>query len=108
MSAEANDALTRVKYGRTGTGTCLFVSLSHETYGWAGPPAFALLNELAEFVASAGAFSKKIFMENATRDFSTTVCRGIAQQVLASAPLRARVDGRPVLPGRPVPTDGRA
>ena len=52
--------------------------------------------------------AKKIFMENAMRDLSTTLCRGIARQVLASAPLRARLDGRPVLPGRPVPTDGLA
>ena len=44
------------------------------------------------------------------RDLSTTLCRGIARQVLASAPLtlRARLDGRPVIPGRPVPTDGLA
>ena len=46
--------------------------------------------------------------ENAMRDLSTTLCRGIARQDLASAPLRARLDGRPVLPGRPVPTDGLA
>ena len=42
------------------------------------------------------------------RDLSTTLCRGIAQQVLASAPLRARLDGQPVLSGRPVPADGLA
>ena len=30
------------------------------------------------------------------------------RHVFASAPLRARLDGRPVLPGRPVPTDGLA
>ena len=108
VSAEAKDALKRDKYGRTGTGACRFVPLSHETYGRAGPPAFALLHELAEFAASTGAVSKKIFMENAMRDLSTTLCRGIARQVLASAPLRARLDGRPVLPGRPVPTDGLA
>ena len=110
VSAEAKDTLKRDKYGRTlaGTGACRFVPLSHETYGRAGPPAFALLNELAEFAASTGAVSKKIFMENAMRDLSTTLCRGIARQVLASAPLRARLHGRPVLPGRPVPTDGLA
>ena len=51
---------------------------------------------------------KKIFMENAMRDLSTTLCRGIARQVFASAPVGARLDGRPVLPGRPVPTDGLA
>ena len=45
-----------------------FVPLSHETYGRAGPPAFALLHELAEVAASTGAVSKNIFMENAMRD----------------------------------------
>ena len=40
---------------------------------------------------------------------STTLCHGIARQVLASAaPLRARPDGRPALPGRRVPPDGFA
>ena len=62
MSAEAKDALKRDKYGCTGTGACRFVPLSHETYGLAGPPAFALLHELAELAASTGAVSKKIFM----------------------------------------------
>ena len=37
VSAEVNDALTRDKYGRTGTGACRFVPLSHETYGRAEP-----------------------------------------------------------------------
>ena len=68
MSAEAKDALKRDKYGRTGTCACRFVPLSHETYGRAGPPAFALLHELAEVAASTGAVSKNIFMENAMRD----------------------------------------
>ena len=108
VSAEGRHALKRDMYGRTCTGACRFVPLSHETYGRAGPPAFALLHEVAEFAASTGAVSKKIFIENAMRDLSTTLCRGIARQVLASAPLRVRLDGRPVLPGRPVPTDGLA
>ena len=82
--------------------------LSHEAYGRAGPPALELLHELAEFAASTGAVSKKILLENAMRDLSTLLCRGIARQVLASPPLRACLDGRPVLPGRPVPTDGLA
>ena len=106
VPAEAKDALKRDKCGRTGTGACRFVPLSHETYGRADPLAFAPLRELAEFAALTGAVSKKIFMENAMRDLSTTLCRGIARQVLASAPLRACLDGRPVLPGRPIPTDG--
>ena len=109
VSAEAKGALKRDKYGRTGTGACRFVPLSHETYGWAGPPAVALLHELAEFAASTGAVSKKTFMENAMHDLSTTrQCRGIARQVLASALLRACLDDRPVLPGQPIPTDGLA
>ena len=80
----AEATLKRDKYGRTGTGACCFVPLSHETYGRAGLPAFALLHELADFAASTAAVSKKIFMENAMRDLSTTLCRGIARQVLAS------------------------
>ena len=47
-------------------------------------------------------------MENVVRDLTTTLCRSIERQVLAWAPLRARLGGRPVLPGRPVPTDGVA
>ena len=78
------------------------------TYLRAGPPAFALLHELAELAASTGAVSQKLFMESAMRNLSTTLCRGIARQVLASALLRARLDGRPVFHGRPVPTDGLA
>ena len=70
VSAEAKDAFERGKYGRTGTGACRFVTLFHETYGRAGPPAFALLQELPEPAASTGAVSKKIFMENAMRDLS--------------------------------------
>ena len=105
VSAEAKDALKRDKYGHTGIGLCHFVRLSHETYGRAGPPTFALLHELAESAASTGAVSKKIFMVNAMRDHSTTLCCGIARQVLASAPLQACLDGRPVQPGRPLPTD---
>ena len=57
VAAEAKDALKRDKYGRTGTGACRFVPLSHETYGQAGPPAFALLHELEEFAAFTGAVS---------------------------------------------------
>ena len=108
VSAKAKDALKRDKFGHTGTGDCRFVPLSHETYGRAGPAAFALLHELAEFASSTGGISKKVFMEHAMCGLSTTLCRGIARQVLASAPLQARLDVRPVLPGRPVPTDGRA
>ena len=79
------------------------------TAGIAPPPpqARALLHELAESAALTGAVSIKIFMESGMRDLSTTLC-GITRQVLASALLRVRLDGRPVLPGLPVPTNGLA
>ena len=105
-TAEAKDVLKRNKYSCTGTGACRFVLLSHEMYGHAGPEAFALLNEIAEYAACIGSVSKKLFMENAMRDLSTTLCRGVARQVIASMPSQARMDGRAVLPGLPVPTDG--
>ena len=38
-------------------------------------------------------------LENAMRD------RGITRQVLATVPLLARLNGRPVVAGLPVPTD---
>ena len=86
---------------------CLpFVPLSHETYGRAGPEAFALLNEIAEYAAGIGSVSKKLFMENAMRDLSTTLCGGVARRVIASMSRQARMDGRAVLPGLPVPADG--
>ena len=105
-TAEAKDALERNKYSRTGTGACRLVPLRHETYNRAGPEAFALLNEIAEYAAGIGSVSKKLFMENSMRDLSTTLCRGVASQGIASMPLQARTDGRAVLPGLPVPTDG--
>ena len=87
---------------------CRFVPLSHEVSARAGPPTSALLHEIAESAASPGAVPTKVFMENAMRNLSTARCRGIARQVLAPAPLQARLDGRPVLPGRPVSTDSLA
>ena len=39
------------------------------------------------------------------RDLSTTLCRGITRQVIATVPLRAHLNGRPVVAGLPVPTD---
>ena len=107
-TAEASDALKRnnLKYGRTGTGACSSVPLRHETYSRAGPEAFALLNEIAECAAGIGSVSKKLFMEDAIRYLSTTLCRGVARQVIASMPLQARIDGRAERPGLPVPTEG--
>ena len=41
-----------------------------------GPEAFALLNEIAEYTAGIGSVSRKLYMENAMRDLSTTLCQG--------------------------------
>ena len=102
VSAEAKDTLKRDKYGRTGTVTCRFDPLFHKMHGRAGPPVFALLHELAELAASTEAISKNIFMENAMRGHSMTICRGIAQQVLPSAPSRAHLNGRRMVASAPV------
>ena len=103
----ASSAVAAAAWG-TGVSTEAKDVLKWDKYGRAGPLALALLHELAEFAPSTGAVSKKIFMENALRNLSTTLCRGVARQALASAPLRAHLDGRPVLPGRPIPIDGLA
>ena len=104
-TAKGKDSLKRDKYSRIVMGAYRFVPLSHETFGRAGPAAFALLNEIAEFAAGPGVVSKRIFFVNAMRDRSTTLCRGITRQVVATVPLRARLNGRPVFAGLPVPTD---
>ena len=95
----------RDKYSRTGTGACRFVLLSHETLGHAGPAAFALPNEIAEFAVRSGVVSKRALLEKAMRDLSTILCRRITRQVLAKVPLRARLNRHPVVAGLPVPTD---
>lgn len=95
----------RHKYGRSGTGVCEFVPLSHETYGRVGPAAMKFLDRIARTAAGAGNISKRAFLENAMRRLSTTLCRGIAVQARASAPLRARHLRRAVLPGLLQPTD---
>ena len=104
-TAKEEDSLKRDEYSRTGTGACRIVPLSHETFGRAGPSAFALLNEIAEFAAGSGVVSNRVFLENAMRNLSTTRCRGITRQVLATVLLRARLNSRPVVAGLPVPTD---
>ena len=104
-TAQGKGTLKRDKQSRTGTVACRFVPLSHETFGRAGPAAFALLNEIAEFAASSGFVSKRFFLENAMCDLSTTLSRGIKRQVLATVPLCARLNGYPVVAGLPVPTD---
>lgn len=60
---EAKDAIKRDKRGRTGTGR--FVPLSHETHARAGPPAFALLHELADSAGWTEVVSNTVFMETA-------------------------------------------
>ena len=67
--------------------------------------ALGLLNEIAEFAASSGLVSKRLFLENAMRELPTTLCRGITRQVFATVPLRARLNTHPVFAELPVPTD---
>ena len=74
-------------------------------FGRAGPAAFALLKEIAEFAASSGVVSKRTFLEDAMREVSTTLCRRIPRQAVATVPVRACLNGRPVVAGPPVPTD---
>ena len=81
------------------------VPLTHETFGQAWPAAFALLNEIAEFAASSGVVCKNILLANGMRNLSTTLCQEITRQVLATVPLRARVNGHPVVAGLSVRTD---
>ena len=104
-AATAADARKRDKYGRTGTGACSFVPLSHETFGRVGPAAFAFLARVAKVAAGTGAAGQRLFLENAMRDISTTLCRAVARQVCAAAPVQARFAGKAVLVGLEVPTD---
>ena len=111
VSAKAKEALKRDKYSRTGTGTCHFVPLSHATHGPAGPPAFALLHEIAEFAALTGPVSLKIFMENAMHALSTTLWHRTAGPRLgavASVPRWSTSSPGRTSPRWPVPTDGIA
>ena len=104
-TGKGKGSLKRDKSSLTGTGASRFFPLSHETFVHAGPAAFALVNEIAEFAASSGVVSKKIFLENAMCDLCATLCQGITRQVLATVPLRVRLNGRPVVAELPVPTD---
>eukprot|EP00892_Ulva_mutabilis_P011419 jgi/Ulvmu1/864/UM100_0015.1 len=104
-AAQLMDDRKRDKYGRSGTGACRFVSLSHETFGRVGTGAFAFLNTIADFAAASGAVSRRAFLQNAMCELSTTLCRGVTRQVLAAAPLRMRLAGRAVVPGHDVPSD---
>lgn len=104
-AAAAADQRKRDKYGRAGTGAFTLIPLCHETYGRVGPAAFAFLNRLADVAAGSGAASRRLFLENAMRDLSTTLCRAVARQVRAAAPLMARHAGKAVLMGLTVPSD---
>ena len=80
------------------------VPLSHESYGRLGQPASQLLNELAILASSSGAVGKAQFVESALRELSVTLCRGNHRIVAAYAALNARMTGRALIPGLPVPT----
>eukprot|EP00892_Ulva_mutabilis_P011423 jgi/Ulvmu1/8653/UM046_0058.1 len=104
-TAEKGARQKRDKYGAI-TGAAQFIPLVHETYGRVGRDAYRFLQTVAEVAAGHGAVSKRTFLLNAMRDLSTTLCRALARQARAAAPLRARLVGRALLPGLPVPTDG--
>ena len=70
---------------------------------WPSPSAF--LNRLADIAAGSGTASRRLLLENAIRDLSTTLCRAVARQVHAAAPLMARHAGKAVLTGLAVPSD---
>eukprot|EP00892_Ulva_mutabilis_P000040 jgi/Ulvmu1/10036/UM059_0085.1 len=104
-TAEKGERQKRDKYGAV-TGAAQFIPLVHETYGRVGRDAYRFLQTVAEVAAGHGAVSKRTFLLNAMRDLSTTLCRALARQARTAAPLRARLVGRALLPGLPVPTDG--
>lgn len=60
----------------------LLVPLSHETFGRVGPAAYPFLARVAKLGAGfgypiavgTGAAGRRLFLENATRDTSTTLC----------------------------------
>ena len=78
-SVEAKDALKRNKCSSTGSGASRLVPLSHETYGSAGPEAFALLNMIGEYAAGIRSVSKKMLLEKTMRDLSRNLCWGVTR-----------------------------
>ena len=88
-----------------GTGACVFIPLAHETYGRAGPAAWRFLRRLATAAAESGSVCRRTFLVHAMQRLSVTLCRGVARQVRASAPLQARLVGKSVLAGLAAPTD---
>ena len=65
-----------------------------------------MLNEIAVYEAWIGHVYKKLFMQNAMWDLAATLCQWFARHIIASVPLQARLDCRPVFTGLPVKTDG--
>ena len=90
-SAKKSEAHKREKYGRSGAGAFPCVPVAHETYGRVGPAAFAFLNRIADAAASSGAVSRRVFLENAMRDISVTLCHRVARQ--GFRPPRGEVGG---------------
>ena len=86
----------RDKCSHKGTGTCSFMRLPRDTFGQVGPVAFAFLARVAKVAAGTGAAGRCIVLENAMRDISTTLCRAVARQVCAAAPVQARFAGKAV------------
>ena len=76
--------------------------MSLETYGRAGPEAFAQLHEIAEYAAGIESVSRMLFMENAMMDLSYHPVPGVCQAV-RSLDATAGVDGRQ---GSPAHTAG--
>jgi len=103
-AAKDRDDKKHQKYNRAGSAVYRMVPLSHESYGRLGQPASQLLNELAILASSSGAVGKAQFVESALRELSVTLCRGNHRIVAAYAALNARMTGRALIPGLPVPT----
>ena len=66
----------------------------------AGPAAFPLFNAIVEFAASSGIVPKRIFLENAMCNLSTTLCRGITRPLEVPPQCRC-VPGGSCLPLHP-------
>ena len=102
VSAEAKDALKRDQYGRTGAGACRFVPLTAGQAPQRLRFSMRLQSSLPQLEQPPKTSSWRMRCATFPQRYAAA-SRG--RQLLASAPLRARLDGRPVLPGRPVPTD---
>ena len=74
-------------------------------YVHAGPAAWRFLRRLATAAADSGSVCRRTFFVHAMQRLSVTLCRGVARQVRASAPLQARLVGKSVLAGLAAPTD---